>query len=250
MSDFKTSPLGQINESTIEKTKPERSGLGSWIQHNPIQSLFIGALIGGGIYALYKHYNKEEETKTKNKSKKGKEEKKKKRKSLKELWEEKDIENENPPSDQNENDGEEKLNAAEGDESVYSDEKTETISRKYLGIGITAAIGGSILGAALGDASLIAGIPVLIAGICKSSLGITMAGTGMALAMGYSTKDKEENEGDFITRSLKRISNYLQNLFDKILGLFIREEKPKPGDQKTMLGYIPASKIKNRIKFQ
>jgi hypothetical protein len=250
LSDVKTKSLGQVNENTVEKPKPEKRGLGSWIQDNPLESLLIGALIGGGIYALYKHYNKDEETETKNKSKKGKEEKKKKRKSLKELWEEKDIENENPSSDQSENEGQEELNEAEDNESSYSDEKTESISRRDLGIGITAAIGGSILGAALGDASLIAGIPVAIAGICKSSLGITMAGAGMALAIGYNTKEKEEEQGDLIFRSLKRISNYLQNLFDNILGLFIREEKPKPGDQKTMLGYIPASKIKNRIKFQ
>jgi hypothetical protein len=248
MSVFTKNPFGQINERTPEKTQSTKTGLGSWIQDNPLQSLLIGALIGGGIYAMYKHCNKEEETETKKKSNKGKE--KKKRKSLKELWEEKDIENENTPSDQSENEGGEELNSAEADESAYSDERTESISGKDLGIGITAAIGGTILGTALGDASLIAGIPVVIAGICKSNLGITMAGAGMALAMGYNTKEGKGKEGDFITRSLNRISNYLQSLFDKILSFFKNKEKPMPGDVKTMLGYIPASKIQKRIKFQ
>jgi hypothetical protein len=245
MSDGGKKPLGQVNENTTEKPQPAKTGLGSWIQENPIQSLLIGALIGGGIYALYKHYNKKEEPETKNTSKKGKE--KKQRKSLKELWEEKEIENEYASSDLDKNDGEEELNAAEGNESSYSDEKTGSISRKDLGIGITAAIGGSILGAALGDASLIAGIPVVIAGFCKSNLGISMVGAGMALAMGYNTK--EEKEGDFISRSLSRIANYLESLFDKITSLFKSEYKPMPGDRKTMLGYIPASKIQKR-KFQ
>ena len=235
MSDVRKNPLGQVNENMAEKPQPAKTGLGSWIKENPLQSLLVGALIGGGIYALYKHYNKEEKTKTKKKSEKGKE--KKKRKSLKELWDEKDIENENPSSAQKENDEEEELNEAVGNESSYSDEKTESISRKDLGIGITAAIGGSIIGAALGDASLIAGIPVAIAGIYKSNLGLALAGAGMALASGYKNGKEEKNES-LIIQAFNRVKIYLGNLFQNLFGLFISEEKPEPGSVKTMLGYI------------
>jgi hypothetical protein len=233
MSDDRKNPLGQVNESPVKKEQSVENGLTSWIKENPLQTLLIGALIGGGIYALYKHYNKKEETETKNKSKKGKE--KKKRKSLKELWEEKEIEN--APSDQDENDEEEKLNGTEGNQSSYSDEKTESISRKDLGIGITAAIGGSIIGAALGDASLKAGIPLAIAGIYKSNLGLALAGAGMALANGY--KDgKEENNESIIMKAFERVKNYLSSLFQNLFRLFIPEEKPEPGSVKTMLGYL------------
>jgi hypothetical protein len=235
MSEVTKNSLGQVNDSTVEKSPATKTGLGSWIKDNPIQSLLIGALIGGGIYALYKHYNKEEKTETRNKSKKGKE--KKKSKSLKELWEEKKIENENPPFDRDEDVEEEELNAVQANESSYSDEKTASISRKNLGIGITAAIGGSIIGAALGDASLIAGFPLAIAGIYKSNLGLALAGAGMALANGYKN-GKEKNNESIIMKAFERVKNYLSNLFQNLFGLFMPEEKPEPGSVRTMLGYV------------
>jgi hypothetical protein len=242
MSDITKNPLGQVNESALEKVQPAKSGLGSWIKDNPIQSLLIGALIGGGIYALYKHFNKEEEIANKKKSKKGKE---KNRKSLKELWNEKEIEDDNLPSDLNENEQLAEFNEPEANEASDSGDETHSVSRKDLGIGITAALGGSILGAALGNASLIASIPVVIAGIWKSNLGITLAGAGMALAMGYNQEDGKE--GNLICKSLNRVSNYLESLLDKLMSPFNEEERPGPGDKKTMLGYIPASKINNPI---
>jgi hypothetical protein len=242
MSDITKNPLGQVNETSPEKLQTAKSGLGSWIKDNPIQSLLIGALIGGGIYALYKHFNKEEEIANKKKAKKGNE---KNRKSLKELWEEKEIEDDNLPSDINENEQLAEFNEPEANEASDSGDETHSVSRKDLGIGITAALGGSILGAALGNASLIASIPVVIAGIWKSNLGITLAGAGMALAMGYNQEDG--NEGNLICQSLNRACNYLENLLDKLISPFNEEERPGPGDKKTMLGYIPASKIHKPI---
>jgi hypothetical protein len=126
------------------------------------------------------------------------------------------------------------------------EEKEKTISGKDFGIGIAAAFGGSIVGAAFGDSSLLASIPVIVAGIAKSSLGISMAGAGMALAGGYKSKDEKSEQG-FLKGIIERIINYLSTLFEKLFPFQKKKEASVPeGAINTMLGLFFPTDLKQK----
>jgi hypothetical protein len=239
----KENPSEQLKGSSEEMNpkKKEKPGLSEWIKDNPIQSLLIGALIAGGGYMLYKHLTeKKEEDKSEKKEtgSSGLAGKKIKLIIKRKKNEESESEKEKSKVDSTIKKGENKQIEAE-------EEKEKTISGKDLGIGIAAALGGSIVGAAFGDSSLLASIPVIVAGIAKSSLGISMAGAGMALAGGYKSKDEKSEQG-FLKGIIERIINYLSSLFEKLFPFKNKEQRVPEGAINTMLGLFFPTDLKQK----
>jgi hypothetical protein len=236
----KSSPSEQLNGSkeTTPPKAPVKPGLDQWIKDNPIESLLIGALIVGGGYMLYKQLTekKKDEPEKKEANSSGLAGKK-----IKLMIKRKKEEQTESGNDEIQTHS----NIKKGENEQIKAEKEKSISRNDLGIGIAAALGGSIVGAAFGDSSLLASIPVLIAGICKSSLGITMTGAGMALAGGYKGKEVE-NESGFLQGIIQRIINYLSSLFKKLFPFQKKEQNAPEGAINTMLGYFFPSNLKQK----
>jgi hypothetical protein len=211
-------------KSPEKKKSDGLAGIKSAVAENPILSLLAGAILVGGAIMLYKHLSKKTEKNEDSTEEDTKREKLKRKRKL-------ELRLHSAKSKM----VDETVGEAQGEISEMN-QKEEVITGKSLGMAVAATVAGSIAGAALGDLSLIAAIPLGILGINKLNTNLTMAAAGMALAIGYKS---EKSEGNFIERAFDRVKQFFTNLFDKIFFFRKEEEKTPEGYYNGILGLVP-----------
>lgn len=92
------------------------------------------------------------------------------------------------------------------------------------GLTLASALGGGVVGAAIGRPSLLLGLPIIILGIFNRNKYIAAGGLGMCLANGFQSKTNEEEtetstetvDGLDLDQMKERVGTFFKNFSDKL----------------------------------
>lgn len=194
-----------------DKSREEKglSSIGNFVSENPLATLLIGAVIAGGAYLVYKYVisEPEESVNGTGERRSGTRLSVKRRSTGRSLKTHTNITINKSYT----------IDPEEADEAPEDEinENEESVSAKEVGIGMASAVGGSVIGAAIGNASLIASVSLAITGLIYSDWYMTSAAVGMGLT------------------GLWRISKGKESSFFNGLG---KDEKLPPEAVQTLLG--------------